>query len=118
MRVPPMPVWFLMVVREWVPVTYLVISVPPVRFPVMSSTMGCIIVGGMVMARMVVMRIGVSIMMGGGVVMPGVVMISRVVGGWYTLTPPVRMCRVMNPVSMVNMLLRMGVSSRRVLMHI
>ena len=67
-----MSIWFLMVMRTRIVVTYLEVSVPPVRLPVMSSAVGSIIVGRMVMPCVVVMRIFV--------VVPGVVMSCRGVG--------------------------------------
>jgi hypothetical protein len=117
-RVTAMTVWFLMVVREWIIMSYLIISVPPVRFPVMGPTMRSIIVWRMMMARMVVMRTRMSIMMRGGVVVPGMVMRCSSMTSRYVLATTTMACRVVDPVCVVNMLLRMRVSPGGMLMHI
>lgn len=46
-------IWFLMIVREWVTVAYLEISMPPMTIPVMSTTMWSIIVRVVIMTGMV-----------------------------------------------------------------
>jgi hypothetical protein len=54
--VPPMPVWFLVIMGKWVMVTQLKISVPPMSIPVVYPTMGTIVVRMMVVTGMVMMR--------------------------------------------------------------
>ena len=58
MAVPAMSVWFLMIVREGIMMTQLVISMPPVWIPVMCSSMGTVIMRVMTRAIVVMVWIG------------------------------------------------------------
>lgn len=87
--------------------SYLKISVPPVRFPVVCSTVGSIVVGGMVMAIVVVMR--------GRVVMRGSSM--KVVRGRVgTMSPMLGVGKGMN--MLLNVFVLLDVLPNAMLMHV
>ena len=114
-RVATMTVRFLVIVREWVSMSYLIVSMPPMGLPVMCPTMRPIVVWRVMMARMVVMGRWVCVMVRSGVMVPGMVMSCGVMASKLS---SMMFRRCMNRMGVVNVLLRMRMSPCCVLVHI